>query len=120
MNTAKSAGWDNKWGWKDTYSFGNPGYMTWVAGKTLTNELLGMGDLKWFNGATIEAEAASKMFTDTPRGGGDLRIPAILGFASSQVEGKPVISHGDPNARGKLIKVYFPGASAGEQFWIWH
>jgi hypothetical protein len=120
ITTAVSSGWDHKWGWHDTYAFGNPGYMTWVAGKASASELLGMGDLRWFNGKTIDAEEASKMYTVKPPGEDKLRIPAILGFASSQVEGRPVVSHGDANARGKLIKVYFPGEKEGEKVWIWH
>jgi hypothetical protein len=46
-------------------------------------------------------------------GGTPLQIPGFVALASSQIEGTPVIAHGDVDARGKLIKVYLPSSSGG-------
>ncbi len=38
-----------QWGWADQYEYGNPGYLTWIAGVTNAPEILGLGNLKWLN-----------------------------------------------------------------------
>lgn len=112
----KRAGWNGKWGWNDYYFRGNPGYMTWIAGTASRDELLGFGNLAWLNGGHADIDGL-RQYTGNGRVGKQLRIPGFLALASSQVEGTPVIDHGDANAKGKLIKVYitskFPGDSVG-------
>lgn len=118
-----------KWGWEDEFYWGNPGFMTWIAGKLGRGELLGIGDLDWLSGeqadiAAIEQNTRVMYSPDSVRNGSsELKIPAFLAVASSQVEGTPVVSKGDANAEGKIIKVYFPpesGAKEGEKFFIFH
>lgn len=124
----ESAGWDGEWGWDDQYYFGNPGFMTWIAGKKKRDELLGLGNLRWLNGGTSPGEVDYwmgqrnvRMYTGSSTSSGNkLTIPAFIALASSQVEGTPVISHGDVNAAGKLIKVYFSSSTEGETFLIYH
>jgi hypothetical protein len=128
LSGAKSAGWDGEWGWDDQYYLGNPGFMTWIAGKKKYNELLGLGNLRWLNGGKNPGEVDYmmgqrnvRMYTGSSTSSGNaLTIPAFIAFASSQVEGTPVISHGDVNAAGKLIKVYFSSSTEGETFLIYH
>jgi len=128
-----SDGYHPTWGWNDQYFKGYPGFMTWVAGKTNRDELLGFGDMKWLNGGMLNSDynangaAVSKlMYTGGNTASGThtkLQIPAFIAIASSQVQGTPVICHGDVDARGTLIKVYFPGGSSptpGENFFIYH
>ena len=117
-----SSGWDGNWGWDDQYFFGHPGFSTWIAGKTHRDELLALGNLRWLNGGTPPAEmdymlgqSNLPMFNDsvTSNNGTPLTIPGFLALASSQVEGTPVVEHGDVDARGKLIKVFLPSTSGG-------
>jgi len=103
----------SKWGWEDSYYWGNPGYMTWIAGKLRKPELLGLGKLRWLATRT-EASAAKmeenskKMFTsDVLSGSPELVIPPFVALASSQVEGTPVVSKGDADAKGQIITVHF-------------
>ncbi|HBA83004.1 MAG TPA: hypothetical protein DCZ95_02815 [Verrucomicrobia bacterium] len=104
------------WGWKDSYYYGNPGFMTWLAGKKEQGELLGMGDLTWFNAESRTYQQMRDTHSKTLYKGdirtGDasaaLKIPAFMGIASSQVEGEPVISKGDANASPRLITVHLP------------
>jgi hypothetical protein len=121
---------DSFWGWDDEYYYGNPRYNTFVVGKMKEQELAGLGLLRWFHGgrATPTEETdywlgqhnlrmyqGSATDTSSP-----LEIPAFLAFASSQVEGDPVVSKGTPNAQGKLISVYFPTKTSGASFGILH
>jgi hypothetical protein len=127
LDGAESAGFDDNWGWNDNFYAGNPGYMTWIAGKTNCPEILGLGNLRWLNGGQQSADQISQvMYTGSIfNGGGELSspplsIPGFLAIASSQVEGTPVIcsqsfdpipSTSSPDtvdARGKIIKVYLP------------
>jgi len=120
---AKSADWDGTYGWDDQYFFGWPGFSTWIAGKKQQNELLGLGNLTWLNGGTKSADQVSKvMWTGSATGGGDLKIPGYVAIASSQIQGHPVICHGDADAKGTLIKVYLPGGSptSVESYFIYH
>jgi len=120
---AQSATWDGTWGWDDQYYFGHPGFMTWIAGKTKHDELLGLGSLSWLNGGQKTADQVSKViYTGPNTGAGSLQIPGYIALASSQVEGTPVVAHGEVNAQPKLIKVYLPGSSPKslEQYWIYH
>jgi hypothetical protein len=115
-----SDGFHPTWGWADQYEFGNPGYMTWIAGVTNRDELLHLGSLSWLNGGmkvsgdyNANGAAVSKlMYTGGVNGnsGGysKFQIPAFLAIASSQVEGTPVIEKGNVDAKGYLIKVYIP------------
>jgi hypothetical protein len=129
---AKDAQWDGTWGWDDQYFFGHPGFMTWIAGKKQQDELLGFGKMKWLNGSMLNsdynqngAQVSKLMYvgSNTATGNNPLQIPAFVAIASSEVEGTTVICHGDVNAAGKIIKVYFPGGSsptAGDDFFIYH
>lgn len=118
------------WGWADDFYWGNPGFMTWVAGKERHKELLGLGKLTWLGPEKPASEqeindATQVMFVpgSVQEGTPELVIPAFLAIASSQVEGTPVISKGDADAEGKIIKVYFPpesSAKGGEMFMIYH
>lgn len=118
------------WGWEDEFYWGNPGFMTWVAGKERHKELLGLGKLTWLGPEDAASEkstgdATKVMFApgSVMEGTAELVIPAFLAIASSQVEGTPVISKGDANAKGQIIKVYFPpesSAKSGENFLIYH
>jgi hypothetical protein len=113
------------WGWNDSYYYGWPGYSTWVSGTDQKNELLGLGNLSWLNGGQ---NGDTNMFTNSATGAGSgsagiFQIPAFIAFASSQVQGSPVICHGDVNAQGTLIKVYFPfggSPTSGEDYYIYH
>ena len=125
-----------KWGWNDLYYKGNPGYMTWVAGVTSRNELLGLGNLAWLNGGmkdsdyTKNGDQASKvMWNGSVIGNsgnysGDLKIPAFLAIASSQVEGHPVICNGDADAKPYLITVTLPfpsnNTNSAKSYFIFH
>jgi hypothetical protein len=124
MSSVQGAGWDGNWGWKDQYYFGNPGFMTWIAGKAKRDELLGLGKLKWLNGGQAKVEDFSRvMYTGEVNISDDnkkLEIPGFVAFASSQVEGTPVISHGDVDAQNKLISVHFSANSTGDKFFIFH
>lgn len=121
------------WGWNDQYYFGWPGFSTWIAGKKEQDELLGLGNLSWLNGGmknpdyNANGAAVSKlMYTGSVHGntGGfqPFKIPAFVAIASSQVQGTPVICHGNVDARGTLIKVYFSPDSptSGEDYYIYH
>ncbi|MEI6970807.1 MAG: pilus assembly protein TadG-related protein [bacterium] len=117
------------WGWTDEFYWGNPGFMTWIAGKVGRDEVLGIGDLDWFSGEDAEAADVEKnslsMYApgSVRNGSSQLKIPAFLAIASSQVEGTPVVSKGPADARGQIIKVYFPPESnpkEGEEFFIYH
>jgi|SRR5665213_363103 len=111
-----------QWGWNDLYYKGNPGYMTWVAGVTNRDELLGLGKLSWLNGGmkdqgdyNANGAAVSKVMYNTGLGvhnntGGfpPFIIPAYVAIASSQIEGHPVICNGDADAKPYLITVTLP------------
>jgi hypothetical protein len=112
---AVGAGWNGKWGWKDSYYFGNPGYMTWLAGMEPAMDRLGMGNLIWMTGGRRDLNTIDTMYTGPVRGG-SLTVPAVLGIASSQVEGTPVVDKGDTDAKGKLIKVHVPTSASGRSF----
>jgi hypothetical protein len=95
--------------------------MTWVAGKTNRDELLGLGSLTWLNGVQSGAPMTNQIYTGTiTRNGTPLTIPAFLAIASSQVEGTPVISHGNVDAQGRIIEVYLSSNSPGTNYWIYH
>jgi hypothetical protein len=108
------------WGWQDQYEFGNPGFMTWIAGVTNRPELLGLGSLVWLNSSsstvpTSMYEGPVDSSTQTP-----LTIPAFMAIASSQVEGTTVVENGDVNAVNTLIPVYFSTNSPGTTYFIYH
>ncbi len=101
------------WGWQDSYYTGNPGFMTWIAGKGQREEITGLGNLMWFNPGEAksfeEMETISRTFYKGANLSGDkIKIPSFLAIASSQVEGEPVISYGEANAKPKIITVHFP------------
>lgn len=114
-----------QWGWNDQYEYGNPGYMTWIAGVTNRNEILGLGKLVWLNSTTRLTNDIT-MYYGNVTGNNVLTIPAFLAIASSQVEGGTVIEDGDVNAVGRLIRVYiptgtnFPGTKIPFPFTIYH
>lgn len=118
----------DEWGWDDSYYWGNPGFMTWIAGKEKRDELLGLGSLVWLNAHTdpelqVAEQFSTAMFKDAVLLGGPMEIPAFLAIASSQVEGEPVVSKGDANAKGHLITVHFPPDSnpkKGDKLLIYH
>lgn len=110
-----------EWGWDDDYFYGNPGWMTWVAGKVHQHELLDLGDLRWFNGGReASGNVRSAMYSGPARGNGLLQIPAFLGIASSQVEGEPVVSYGEADARGRLINTHLPYSGSSLAPVIYH
>ncbi|HTB84892.1 MAG TPA: hypothetical protein VK742_14645 [Candidatus Sulfotelmatobacter sp.] len=87
------------WGWKDSYYIGHPGYMTWVAGKTNEMELAGLGKLAWLNPSSSPpaevnywlGQSNVQMFNASAAiSSSTLQIPAVIGLASSQVEGTGV------------------------------
>jgi hypothetical protein len=137
-NGRESSNDDHKprWGWNDLYYKGNPGYMTWVAGVTSQNELLGLGNLSWLNGGmkdsdfTKNGDQVSKVMWNGSAIGnsgnysGDLKIPAFLAIASSQVEGHPVICNGDADAKPYLITVTLPfpsdNTNSAKSYFIFH
>jgi hypothetical protein len=120
MKTAASVAWDaasvaclsvfspispegispTAWGWRDQYFEGHPGYMTWVAGKTNQTELAGLGNIRWLNpNPSPPAEVSYwmnqsnlPMYNGASTGSSALQIPAVIAFASSQVEGTGVIA----------------------------
>jgi hypothetical protein len=106
------------WGWQDQYEYGNPGFMTWIAGVTNRNELLGLGNLVWLNSSS--STVPTSMYTGPATGNGGLMIPAFMAIASSQVEGTTVVQQGDVNAVNTLIKVYFSTNSPGDSYLIYH
>jgi hypothetical protein len=126
-NNQKSGPNNQTWGWNDQYYFGNPGFMTWVAGKEKKDDPLHLGNLRWLNGGLVSndqptnAEDVSRvMYTGENTSTAVLEIPAFVAFASSQVEGTPVISHGDVDAAGKLITVHLSDGSTTDSMWIFH
>ncbi|MEI6166888.1 MAG: hypothetical protein WCS52_06815 [bacterium] len=100
----------DQWGWTDKYYQGNPGYMTWVAGKKYGDEVAGLGNTRWLRakeGATFVD--TNLMYSGEILNPDTFRVPAFIALASSQVEGTPVISYTDEvNSRGTLIPVYLP------------
>jgi hypothetical protein len=125
----------NNFGWggdeePESYYWGNPGYMTWIAGKKRRPELAGLGKLRWLHGGALSSQEETvywlqqrsvKMYSGPVTAEAQpVQIPAFLAFASSQVEGDPVVARGKANARGTLIRVYLPWfGDAGAPF-IWH
>lgn len=112
----------NEWGWHDSYYRGNPGFMTWIAGKKRHDELLGRGDWIWFNGRknTHGDVLYNGPSHDNSR---PINLPDVIALASSQVEGLPVVAHGKANAQARLITVQIPSAAKpikGERFLIMH
>jgi hypothetical protein len=118
------------WGWQDSYYHGNPGFMTWVAGKAGTPDPLGLGGTAWMSPGSRSyqemVDTYSKTFYTGPLREGtsdELKIPACLGIASSQIEGEPVISYGEADAEPKIITVQFGSdddPTAGTGFLIYH
>jgi hypothetical protein len=106
------------WGWNDQYEYGNPGFMTWVAGVTNRPELLGLGNLVWID--STNSTVPTGMYTGSATGSGSLTIPAYMAIASSQVEGTTVVENGDVNAVNTLIPVYFSTNSPGSSYFIYH
>ncbi|HSY43394.1 MAG TPA: pilus assembly protein TadG-related protein [Candidatus Acidoferrum sp.] len=94
------------WGWNDLYMYGNPGYMTWIAGVNSRSELANLGSLVWLNSSS--STVPTGMYTGPNTGNGSLTIPAYIAIASSQIEGTPVVCNGNADAVPELIRVYFP------------
>jgi hypothetical protein len=126
-------GQQDNWGWyDDQYYAGQPGFMTWITGKTNQPTVLGL--LRWLNpNPTPPAEIPYWMSqSDLPMYNGavlsvsNLQIPAFIAFASSQVDGAPgttwngVVTNGPANAYPYLIPVYFPGFGPGTSIGIYH
>lgn len=123
-----SDGYHPNWGWNDQYFYGNPQYMTWIAGKDQRDELLGLGKLAWLNGGQKTADEVSKVMYIggvNATGGTPLTIPAFIAIASSQSEGDAVMHYsGDVNnfvwAHPQLIKVYLSGETTVNSIGIYH
>ncbi len=98
------------WGWEDKYYQGNPGYMTWIAGKKYQDEVAGLGKMRWLREKEGEVFAdTNSMYNGESEAPDKLRVPAFIALASSQVEGTPVISYTETvDSKGKLIPVYLP------------
>ncbi|HXB58302.1 MAG TPA: hypothetical protein VNU95_01995, partial [Candidatus Acidoferrales bacterium] len=108
------------WGWNDQYEYGNPGFMTWVAGVTNRPELLGLGNLVWLNSSSSTVPTSMYEGSINSSGNTPLTIPAFMAIASSQVEGTTVVENGDVNAVNTLIKVYFTTNTPGDTYFIYH
>ncbi len=116
------------WGWRqDQYYVGQPGFMTWIAGKTNQTELAGLGFLRWLNPNPAPPgeipywmnQSNLPMYKDSVMASSELVIPAFIAFASSQVDGSPGTKWNGvgvdasetprpPNAYPYLIPVYLP------------
>jgi hypothetical protein len=120
--TASLPGWNGDWGWDDDYYLGNPGFMTWIAGKAQRGELAGLTNLVWLNAQQSSSSPSDQsIYTNSIFAqGGSLVIPAYIAIASSQCEGTPVISHGAVDAQGRIIEVYLSSNSPGTNYWIYH
>lgn len=114
------------WGWNDLYMYGNPGFMTWIAGVTNRNELANLGSLVWLN--STSSKVPTSMYTGANTGSGSLTIPSYIAIASSQIEGTPVVCNGNADAVPELIRVCIPesgtnytlGTSLPLPFTIYH
>lgn len=122
------------WGWyDDQYYVGQPGFMTWIAGKT--NQPTVLGFLRWLNpNPNPPPEVAYwmnqnnlPMYQGSATGSSGLEIPAFIAIASSQVDGAPgttwsgVVEKGPANAYPYLIPVYFPfGGGPGKSIGVFH
>ena len=120
----RSPSGENDWGWDDEYYWGNPGLMTWMAGKKRYEEGAGLGSLIWFHGEQEDMDIHSQLlYSGSQTAASELKLPAVMAFASSQIEGEPVVSKGTANATPKLITVHFPPADnpkKGEDYLIYH
>lgn len=104
------------WGWNDQYEYGNPGFMTWIAGTTNAPEILGLGNLVWLNSSPNSTIEPTNMYTGPVTGSGGLTIPAYIAIASSQVEGTTVVCDGTPNAVPQLIRVCIPEGTTNYEY----
>ena len=120
FQSAVRMGWNSdKWGWNDSYFLGHPGYMTWIAGKNAPEDSMGFSRLVWMSGSRVELDSIQTMYSGSVNGG-DLSVPAMLGIASSQVEGTPVVDKGDTDAKGRLINVYLLEQLEGAKLGVLH
>jgi hypothetical protein len=99
------------WGWNDQYEYGNPGYMTWIAGVTNAPEILGLGNLVWLNSYQSTVPTSMYWGSATTNPPVPFSIPSYIAIASSQVEGTTVVCNGDVNATPVLIRVVIPPIS---------
>jgi len=95
-----------------------------------------LGGLSWLNGGMKNSDynqnaqqVSQVMWTGAANGNsgnysGNLQIPAFLAIASSQIEGHPVICHGDADAKPYLITVTLPWPSnntnSAKSYFIFH
>lgn len=134
----------SEYGWEDKYANGNPGYTSWIAGKSKEFERAGLTNSVWLTsnrsidpGSLNDRWLQQKLAGDPNAIGGDLdrfydgnyidqnrtlEIPGLIAIASSQVEGEPVVDKGTADAEGKIISVYFPigDGYSGERIFIYH
>jgi hypothetical protein len=103
----------NEWGWTDDWYFAGTGYMTWIAGKqsgmALTNgrrdELSGIGDQPWLR----------------PNGATAMKLPPVIGLASSQADPGLVQAYSEDFSDGVLIPVQIPFINQpGTFFGVFH
>ena len=137
LNLGPEEQYERKWGWRqDRYYVGQPGFMTWIAGKTNQTELAGLGFLRWLNPKPTPPEEITywmnqsglPMYKERAMASSSLVIPAYIALASSQVDGKPgtkwkgVVAHDAPNSYPYLIPVQIPTAKpvAGNSIGILH
>ncbi len=128
------------WGWEDTFYCGFPSYNTWVAGKKRWDIVGRLRRVAALNPDRGNATPEMDMYwfqddygTFKPSGytpsGDDPINPPLLAFASSQVEGSPVIErsgHDDFEAYStpRLISVHLgadnPSDDVTSALFIWH
>jgi hypothetical protein len=99
------------WGWNDQYEYGNPGYLTWIAGVTNAPEILGLGNLIWLNDEQSIIPTSMYWGSATTNAPVPLSVPSYIAIASAQVEGTTVVCNGDVNAAPALIPVLIPEGS---------
>jgi hypothetical protein len=125
---------DEMYGWDSTPVFeGNPGFVTWMAASSGGEDLLGIGSIPWlrapynvwtdterFTGRPADGNPTNSPFSTTPdiwseekdsgysRGNAanDLRLPYHFVFATSQIDGTPVVpDFAKADAKPRLIPV---------------
>jgi len=119
------------WGYQSKFYWGNPGFLTWIAGKSMLNEDdkyygVGLRDAIWLNSdqATVDPEDINLWYTGSALAPDEGHIVSpVLGIASAHVEGSVVRSGKvkPPDAVGHLIPVQKPNgnkASGNEMHYL--
>ena len=114
------------WGYVSSFYWGNPGFITWVAGKALGPDAGGasafygvnLQDAIWLDSdptdiQLTQAENTELWYTgDTFDNSNGHEVPPVIGLASAHIEGSVVTGDNvDPDAEGFLIPVQQPFGS---------